>query len=95
MLRRSGSRLCRRPQHKTEIVQRLDARLAQAQRTGDLGFLNREYKRRGEHAQALSRKEAIVATAGNPAPIMTRVFEGSRQIGWRKRPVALLEKNKF
>ena len=38
-----------------QIVQRLDARLASAQKAGDLSFINREFKRRRQEAFAQGR----------------------------------------
>jgi hypothetical protein len=66
----------------------LDARLAQAQRAGDLGFLNREYARRRKEtqaegpfmsysaAQARLRKALVGVAAGDQPGLMTRVFGG-------------------
>src|SRR5262249_50134065 len=42
-------------QRTEELVNRLDARMGAAQRAGDLGFINREYKRRRQEAQAEGR----------------------------------------
>jgi len=40
---------------RKQIVQRLDARLASAQKAGDLSFINREFKRRRQEAFAQGR----------------------------------------
>ena len=45
-------------------------------------------------AAELTGRQSSAWRSGDPAPIMTRVFEGPRQISWRKRPAALPEKNK-
>ena len=42
-------------QRTETIVARLDARVAQAQQSGDLGFFNREFARRRQEAQAAGR----------------------------------------
>ena len=74
-------------QRTEELVNRLDARLAQPQRTGDVGFFNREYKRRRQQAQAAGRpfmpykaaqarlRKALVGVAAGDRPgIVARVF---------------------
>jgi hypothetical protein len=74
-------------QRAESLVAKLDARIAQAQRAGEVGFFNREYKRRRQQAQAEGRpfmpykaaharlrKALVGVAAGDPAPIMTRVF---------------------
>jgi hypothetical protein len=74
-------------QRSQEIVDRLGTRIAQAQRAGEVSFINREYKRRRLQAQAEGRpfmpyraaqarlrKALVGVAAGDPAPIMTRVF---------------------
>jgi hypothetical protein len=76
-------------QRTETIVRRLDARVAQAQQSGDLGFVNREYKRRRSQAQAEGRpfppyrvvqsrlrKALAEVAAGRAAPgIVARVFD--------------------
>jgi hypothetical protein len=42
-------------QHAETLVAKLDARLASAQRAGDVSFINREYRRRRQEAFAQGR----------------------------------------
>jgi hypothetical protein len=69
-------------------VERLGARVAKAQRAGDLGYINREYKRRRQEAQAEGRpfmpyraaqarlRKALVGVAAGDRPhIIARVFD--------------------
>jgi hypothetical protein len=77
-------------QRTEEIVNRLDARVIKAQQVGDLGVLNKEYRRRRLQAQAAGEpflsyrvavrrlRQAIADTAAGKAPgigIVARVFE--------------------
>ena len=75
-------------QRTEQLVRKLDARLLQAQQAGALGYVNREYRTRRLQAQAEGRpfmpyraaqvrlrKALVGVAAGDPAPIMTRVFE--------------------
>jgi hypothetical protein len=74
-------------QHTEKIVAKLDARLRTAKRNGDMGFINREFRQRRlqaqaegrpfmpyKAAQARLRKALVGVAAGDPAPIVTRVF---------------------
>jgi hypothetical protein len=74
-------------QRAESLVAKLDARIAQAQRAGDVGFFNREYKRRRQQAQAEGRpfmpyraakarlRKALVGVAAGDRPgLITRVF---------------------
>ena len=72
-------------QRATELVGRLDTRLAQAQRAGDLQFFNREYRRRRLAAREAGERRrpscgcgarSVAVAAGDAAPIMRRVFGG-------------------
>jgi len=82
-------------QNTEQIVRRLDARLASAQRSGEVSFINREYKRRRQEAfargkpylpynavQARLRQALAEVAAGRAAPgaIVARVFE---RLWWR------------
>jgi hypothetical protein len=76
-------------QRTETIVARLDARVTQAQQSGDLGLLNKEYRRRRLQAQAAGepflpyrvavrrlRKVLTEVAAGKAAPgIIARVFD--------------------
>jgi hypothetical protein len=77
-------------QRTETIVARLDARVAQAQQAGDLGVLNKEYRRRRLQAQAAGEpflpyrvavrrlRQALAEVAAGKAPgpgIVKRIFE--------------------
>jgi hypothetical protein len=75
-------------QRAQDCVRRLDARIATAQRAGDLGFFNRTYKLRRRQAQAEGRpfppytaakarlRRALVGIAAGDRPsVIARVFE--------------------
>jgi hypothetical protein len=79
-------------QRTEELVDRLDARVAMAQRAGALGFLNREFRQRRLQAQAEGRgfmsygaaqallRKALVGVAAGDAPaIIARVFAPKAQ----------------
>ena len=71
------------------LVEKFDARIANAQRAGDLGFFNREFRQLQAQAacrpfmpyraaQARLRKVLVATAVGNPAPIIPRMFGGGK-----------------
>jgi hypothetical protein len=76
-------------QRTEALVEKLGSRLAQAQRSGGLSFINKEFRRRRLEAQAAGqsfmpfravqsrlRKALVEVAAGGSAPIIKRVFGG-------------------